>query len=278
MRFLGLGPSDAVPDASTLGDIREALIVARALDRLFGRLDRTISEAGYLPMSGQIVDATLVAAPKQRNTGEEKAEIKAGRVPLAWRDKPAKLRQEDRAAGRTVKFTRARPKEDGARQVDIAIPAFLCKSHVSVDLRHKVIRRQKVTDAAAGDGARPREGLIDPNANAGDVRADSACRSHASEQWRDKHGKSGRIHHRKPKERPMPEAARRANGRTSKVRARAEHVCGHVFGPVFAEQKQRMGRSIRPIGIARAEAARTLSNLADKMKPSCWLDWQGAPA
>ncbi|MGC4026566.1 MAG: transposase [Mesorhizobium sp.] len=81
MRFCGLGPGDAVPDANTLWDFREALIKAKALDRLFERLDRAITEAGYLPMSGQIVDATLVAAPKQRNTEAEKTDVKAGRIP-----------------------------------------------------------------------------------------------------------------------------------------------------------------------------------------------------
>jgi hypothetical protein len=39
--------------------------------------------AGYLAMSGQIVDATIVAAPKQRNTEAERAAIKAGQVPGA---------------------------------------------------------------------------------------------------------------------------------------------------------------------------------------------------
>ncbi|MET3583866.1 hypothetical protein ABID19_006932 [Mesorhizobium robiniae] len=32
-------------------------------------------------MGGQIVDATIVAAPKQRNSDAEKADIKAGKVP-----------------------------------------------------------------------------------------------------------------------------------------------------------------------------------------------------
>ena len=81
MRFCGLGPGDAVPDANTLWDFREALIAARALDRLFERLDQAIQTAGYLPMGGQIIDATLVAAPKQRNTEAEKAAIKAGEIP-----------------------------------------------------------------------------------------------------------------------------------------------------------------------------------------------------
>lgn len=83
MRFCGLGPGDAVPDANTLWDFREALIAAKALDKLFERLDEAITAAGYLPMGGQIIDATLVAAPRQRNTDGEKAAIKAGEVPEA---------------------------------------------------------------------------------------------------------------------------------------------------------------------------------------------------
>lgn len=78
MRFCGLGSADPVPDANTLWDFREALIAAGAFERLFTRLDREITEAGYLPMSGQIIDATLIAAPKQRNRDDEKAQIKAG--------------------------------------------------------------------------------------------------------------------------------------------------------------------------------------------------------
>ena len=61
-------------------DFREALIAAGALDDLFQRLDRAINEAGYLPMSGQIVDATLVSAPRQRNTEADKQAIKEGKI------------------------------------------------------------------------------------------------------------------------------------------------------------------------------------------------------
>ena len=71
MRFCGLGPGDAVPDANTLWDFREALIAANALDRLFERLDAAINDAGYLPMGGQIIDASLVAAPSRHLFGDE---------------------------------------------------------------------------------------------------------------------------------------------------------------------------------------------------------------
>src|SRR5690242_3328838 len=76
-------------------------------------------------MSGQIVDASLVAAPRQRNTQAEKDDIKAGRVPEDWKRKPAKLRHKDRDARWTIKFTKAKPREDGtAPGLDLAIPAF----------------------------------------------------------------------------------------------------------------------------------------------------------
>ena len=39
---------------------------------------------GCLTMGGQIVDASLVACPKQRNTDAEKQAIKEGRIPEAW--------------------------------------------------------------------------------------------------------------------------------------------------------------------------------------------------
>ncbi len=89
MRFCRLGPGDAVPDANTLWDFREALIASGAMERLFTRLDDAITGAGYLPMAGQIVDATLVSAPRQRNNDDEKARIKNGeKAAEIWPDKP----------------------------------------------------------------------------------------------------------------------------------------------------------------------------------------------
>lgn len=271
MRFCRLGPGDAVPDANTLWDFREALIAAGALDALFARLDRAISEAGYLPMAGQIVDATLVAAPRQRNTEAEKARIKAGETACdIWPDKPAKARQKDTDARWTVKFSKARPREDGTPQLDIAVPAFGYKSHISIDRRHGVIRREKVTDAAAHDGARLREGLIDPNNTASDVWGDRAYRSAENERYLAGIGRVSRIHRRKPPRRPMPRRTARANAAKSAVRAHVEHP--------FAHQKGVMGLVIRTIGIARARATVTLANMAYNMKRWCWLERRSLPA
>ena len=81
MRFLGLKLADPVPDANTIWTVREALTRADAVKALFGRFDATLRAVGYLAMSGQIVDATIVAAPKQRNTEAEKTAIRAGEIP-----------------------------------------------------------------------------------------------------------------------------------------------------------------------------------------------------
>src|SRR5215469_5069519 len=135
MRFLGLGLADTVPDANTIWTFREALTRARiagkpAIEVLFERFNTALSAAGFLAMGGQIIDATIVAAPKQRNTEAEKKAIKEGRIPEDWKAKPAKLRQKDRDARWTVKFTKAKPAEGGAKRVDIAIPAFGYKNHI----------------------------------------------------------------------------------------------------------------------------------------------------
>jgi IS5 family transposase len=271
MRFCRLGPGDAVPDANTLWDFKEALIGAGALDALFVRLGRAIMAAGYLPMSGQIVDATLVAAPRQRNTEGEKTAIKAGRLATEiWPCQPAKARQKDVDARWTLKVSKAKPAEGGAPRVDIAIPVFGYKSHISIDRRHGIIRRGKVTDAAAHDGARLREGLIDPSNTASHVWADSAYRSAENERFLRGIGKVSRIHRKKPKGKPMPKRTARANARKSAVRAAVEHP--------FAHQKGPMGLVIRSIGMARAAATVTFANMVYNMKRWCWLDRRSAAA
>jgi transposase, IS5 family len=96
LRFLGFDLGAPTPDANTIRLFREKLTEAGALDTLFADFDRQLKERGYLAMGGQIVDGTLVAAPKQRNTQAEKDAIKAGkRAGEIWPDEPAKAAQKD---------------------------------------------------------------------------------------------------------------------------------------------------------------------------------------
>ncbi len=129
MRFLGLGLSDRVPDARTIWLFREKLTKADAIKPLFDRFDATLRAAGYIAMGGQIVDASLIAAPKQRNTEDEKKDLKEGRIPKDWKARPARLRQKDRDARWTVKFSKAKERPDGSKPpVDIAIPTFATRT------------------------------------------------------------------------------------------------------------------------------------------------------
>lgn len=108
MRFLGLSLSEKVPDAKTIWLFRESLVRAGAIDNLFGRFDKHLSKSGYLAKGGQIVDATIIQAPRQHNSDDEKEAIKRSEIPEGWKDKPAKVAQKDRDARWTVKYSNAK--------------------------------------------------------------------------------------------------------------------------------------------------------------------------
>lgn len=267
MRFLGLGLADAVPDANTIWTFREALTRARidgrpAIEVLFKAYEVALTKAGFLAMGGQIIDASIVAAPKQRNSDGEKRDIKEGRIPEAWQDKPAKLAQKDRDARWTVKWSKAKPADDGSPRVDLAIPAFGYKNHIGIDRRHGLIRTWAATNAARHDGAQL-PNLISKANTGSEVFADTAYRSKANEKHLADHRLVSRIHRKKPKGKPMPVNVARANGAKSKVRSAVEHV--------FARQKGPMGLVVRTIGLARATVKIGLANIVYNMKRAVWL-------
>lgn len=132
------------------------------------------------------------------------------------------------------------------------------RNHVLIDRRFGLIREWQETDAAACEGARLREGLLDKTNTASQVWADTACRSKAGEAFMEEHGFVSRVPRKKPKGRPMPGRTRIANGARSKVRAFVEHV--------FAEEKSRMGLVVRTIGIVRAITKIAMANIACTIK------------
>jgi len=267
MRFLGLALADTVPDANTIWTFREALTRATlgekpAIEVLFRSYETALTKAGFLAMGGQIVDASIVAAPKQRNSDGEKRDIRNGRIPEAWKDKPAKLAQKDRDARWTVKFSKGKPDENGAPRIDLAVPAFGYKNHITIDREHGLIRTWTATDAARHDGAQL-PNLVSNNNTASSVWADTAYRSKANEQHLADNGLRSQIHRKKPAGKPMPVNIARANSAKSKIRSAVEHV--------FARQKGPMGLIVRTIGIARARVKIGLANIAYNMTRAVWL-------
>src|SRR5437667_12588573 len=114
---------------------------------------------------GQIVDATIVPVPTQRNSRDENEAVKAGRIPQEWYNKPAKLRQKDKDARWTKKHGRS---------------FYGYKNHVNADAKHKLIRRYDVSDAAVHDSQKLEALLIKGN-TADAVFGDSAYRSAETE-------------------------------------------------------------------------------------------------
>jgi transposase len=105
MRFLGLQLEDRVPDAKTVWLFRDRLKALSLVEVLFARFHEQLANQGYVARAGQMVDATFVEVPRQRNTREENAQLKAGEVQEAW-DEPeakAKRRQKDTDARWTKK-------------------------------------------------------------------------------------------------------------------------------------------------------------------------------
>jgi len=136
MRFLGLDLDQRIPDAKTIWLFRETLAQAQVVETLFAQFESYLAEHGLQPRGGQLIDASLIPVPKQRNSRDENATIKAGECPREWDRQPAKRRQKDTEARWTVKH--------GENQ-------YGYKNHVNVDKTHKLIRQYTVTDAAVHD-------------------------------------------------------------------------------------------------------------------------------
>ena len=272
-RFLGLGLDGAVPDATTVWLFRERLVKAGAIDSLFTRFDAALTERGFVAMGGQIIDATVVPAPRQRNSDGEKKDIREGRIPEDWKDRPAKLRQKDRDARWSIRYSKAKVKDDADpasfKPVDLAVPIFGYKNHVGIDRAHRFIRTWDASAANAHDGARL-PALISKANTGSSVWADTAYRSKKNEAFLADGMFSSQIHRKKPKGRPMPAHIARANGKRSVIRAAVEHV--------FAAQKHRMGLVVRTIGMARARLKIGMANLAYNFTRLAWLEGRSAPA
>lgn len=103
MAFLDLSLKDRVPDEKTIWLFREQLTEAELMEPLFDQFQAVLDQAGFAAQKGQIIDASIVPAPKQRNSREENQQIKDGQTPEDWDKYPSKKRQKDTDA----RWTRA---------------------------------------------------------------------------------------------------------------------------------------------------------------------------
>lgn len=237
MRFLGLRVGSRVPDAKTIWLFREQLTEAGVAEELFRQFDKFLGENGFAARKGQIIDASIVPAPRQRNSREENAQIKQGQIPRGWEQ--AKKRQKDTDARWT--------KKNGKTY-------YGYKNHLNVDVKHKFIRSYSVTDAAAHD-SRVFDELLDETNTSADVYADSAYRCEESVEVLQKRGFRERLQRKGCRNRELTAREKQGNKTRAKIRSRIEHV--------FGVQAKIAGSSIvRTIGMIRARAKIGLRNLA----------------
>jgi len=251
-RFLGLELEDTIPDAKTLWSFRDTLSQKGAIKKLFKKFNRFLDDEGFVARQGQIVDASLVAVPVQRNTREENATIKQGQVPETWKDKPHKLHRKDTDARWT--------KKNGTSY-------FGYKNHVNTDRKHKLIRAFEVTNAAVHDSLVFDQLLASGNTGK-QVWADSAYCSVASSRELKRRNLKNEIHHKGYRGQPLSEAKLRVNKKRSRIRARVEHVFGF-------QQNSLGGKLVRTVGIMRAKAKIGMMNLAYNMKRYVFLQRLG---
>ena len=81
-------PISACKPATTLWLFREKLAKAGLIEKLFDRFDQHLAAKGYMARGGQIIDASIVPVPTQRNSRDENAELQAGRTPAGWKRSP----------------------------------------------------------------------------------------------------------------------------------------------------------------------------------------------
>lgn len=236
MMFLGLELCDTVPDARTIWLFRETLRKAGAIEELFAHFDGMLAAQGFKASGGQLIDATFVEVPRQRNTHDENDAIKEGKIPEAWDDKKKAHKDTD------ARWT----KKNG-------MSFYGYKNHANVDRTHKFIRRYMVTDASVHD-SQELETILDPN-NEQELWADSAYRSEEQEARLKERGITSHIHERAYRNKPLTEEQKSKNKEKSSVRARVEHVFGHI-------EVSMHGCFVRTIGLARAKAKVGLECLA----------------
>jgi hypothetical protein len=121
-------------DATTIWLFWEDLIKAGIVEELFAAFDAHLRANGFMAMKGQIVDASIVSVPRQRNSREENVRIKEGGIPEDWSENKRRRKDVD-----------ARWSKKGGTLF------YGYKNHIAVDVKHKLIRGYAVTDAALHD-------------------------------------------------------------------------------------------------------------------------------
>ena len=230
-RFCGLSDSSNVPDRNTVWQFAQRIGVDGAT-AIFQGVELQLQRHGYIARGGQAIDATLVSAPIQHLSKEDKAQLEQGQVPQDW--SPAKRRQKDLDATHT--------KKHGKRHHGY-------KLSISADIKHKFIRKIFTGTASEHDSTHFDE-VLDEHNTSSDIYADRGYPSAQRSEMLKALGYREHIQRKAKAGQPLSECQKGRNKRIAKTRARVEHP--------FAQMRHMGGKFIRTIGQARATVTMTM--------------------
>lgn len=239
-RFLGITDADKSPDEKTIWAFRETLVTNDLLNRAFDVFRKVLEKRGLYAHKGQMIDATFVDVPRQRNSREDNAKIKEGSKPDGWDEKPEMARQKDLDARWTKKNDEKH---------------YGYKNHVKVDSKSKLINKFTVTDASVHDSQ-----ALDELLTKGDptTYVDSAYTGPACEAAFERKRVKGKVIERAYRNKPLTARQRKSNRAKSRIRVRVEHV----FGTMCMCMRAAWNRCI---GMNRNHGAVAMTNLVYNM-------------
>jgi len=252
LQFLDLTESSSIPDAKTIWLFRDRLAQAGAGTLVFEQVQRQLQQHGYMARCGQIVDASLVQAPVQRNKCEEAEIVKDGTMPLGW--KAYKRAQKDIDARWTKKHGKS---------------YFGYKLHASVDKRYKLLRKIVATNAAVAD-ITVFEPLLDRSNTSRDVYADRGYPTAEREATLTQAGWRVRIQRKGSATKGISDTQKKRNRRIATPRAGAN---GRQAGALHGH------RNSSDVAFAPSQTAKNrLLEVAIRRRQACWIgseSWHG---
>jgi IS5 family transposase len=239
-RFLGLSEADPVPDQNTIREFREKLTKADLIAELFAAFNARLADRGFITRKGQIIDASFVEVPRQRNSRPENEAIKRGEVPEGWEKDAKMLAHKDLDARWTKKNEQN---------------FYGYKDHVVADLESKLIVRAEVTTANVHDSQ-----TLDTLTRKGDPEtwADSAYTGANCEEILQRKGIAAHLCEKGTRGHALTRGQKRSNRAKSRKRVRVEHIFGFMTGSMKAMFQ-------RCVGFARNKAGILLANLVYNM-------------
>lgn len=182
---------------------------------------------GFEAQGCQIIDATLVPVPKQRNTREVNQTIKNGGIPERWLEQPNRLQKRDTDA-RWVK-------KNGANH-------YGYMNSISVDAEHGFIRKYTLTPANVHD-RQMLPALLDSTNGSDVIWGDSAYSGFLFEAFLGAAGFYSEIHEKGVRGRPLSEDAK---ARKNRIRSRNVTI---LPSQTRGRQPRDDGRSPRVSGL-----------------------------